>query len=583
MRPRPLPILLLILAVSWPVAPAVPGPAEAQERRPPTRARFEAPAGGSLLVHGEYPEVRSSCVRPSQPLLHARYRGSIEVGRTSDGSLFIIGETPFEDYLKGIAEVPRSWPMAALKAQVVAARSYALVQLERGDSRGAALGYDLCATDACQVYAGMVVEAGPFGDRWVRAVDETAGEVLVHEGRPAETFYFSTSNGRTYTNQEVWGSDPLPYLPSVREDDDGESPLSHWRVRIPFEDLARFLGAAGRWSGGEIRGAAWQDGAVVLWGDGRARLSKAELRSALNATASCLDPDGYPQEDEDGYRPPQTVPAIWYDVRREGRALVLEGRGWGHGIGMVQWGAKGKADRGMAYGDILAAYYGSLRPQRVGSPGTIRVLIAEGLRSVTVAPSEEAEVRIGDRDRTTRRPLRVEPVRERVQVRPAPAPEPVLRVSGLQVRRAGEGPLTASLTASKPVRARMEFLRDGEVIGAAPWEPQRDERFRLTAPASGDLEELRVRVRATDGVDTLVTEARRVRHGETGGSPPAPTPAPTSAPSPERVTPEPTPEAAPTSDDWGVALPLGLGIAAALGAGLLALTIGRRRRLHRGR
>jgi hypothetical protein len=84
-------------------------------------------------------------------------------------------------------------------------------------------------------------------------------------------------------------------------------------------------------------------------------------------------------------------------------------------------------------------------------------------------------------------------------------------------------------------------------------------------------------------VDTLVTEARRVRHGETGGSPPAPTPAPTSAPSPERVTPEPTLEAAPTSDDWGVALPLGLGIAAALGAGLLALTIGRRRRLHRGR
>jgi stage II sporulation protein D len=89
------------------------------------------------------------------------------VAKSDDGSLYLIGELGFEDYLKGIAEVPRSWPMEALKAQVVAARTYAMNSLQAGSSEGRALGYDLCATQACQVYLGMGVEAGAWGSRWV--------------------------------------------------------------------------------------------------------------------------------------------------------------------------------------------------------------------------------------------------------------------------------------------------------------------------------------------------------------------------------------------------------------------------------
>ena len=129
--------LALVLGGLEPAAVAKPG-------RPPDRYRFVSEPGGSLLVHGTYPPTSSSCVNAEQSVLHERYRGTVEVRRASDGDLYLIGELPFEDYLKGIAEVPRDWPMEALKAQVVAARTYASANLQPGGA------YDLCANDACQ-------------------------------------------------------------------------------------------------------------------------------------------------------------------------------------------------------------------------------------------------------------------------------------------------------------------------------------------------------------------------------------------------------------------------------------------------
>src|SRR6266540_1455094 len=122
---------------------------------------FVSAPDASMLVHGIYPKVDSPCVRPVQPLLHARFPGTVEVGRDTDGTLFVIGVLPFERYLEGIAEMPRTWPLEALKAQAVAARSYALANLTYPDPTGDRLGYDLCATTACQVYAGMRVSNGP--------------------------------------------------------------------------------------------------------------------------------------------------------------------------------------------------------------------------------------------------------------------------------------------------------------------------------------------------------------------------------------------------------------------------------------
>ena len=165
--------------------------------------------------------------------------------RADDGTLALTVTLPFEDYLKGIAEVPPSWPRSALEAQAVAARSYALATTGWDGEQGETLKTPICATTSCQVYRCIPVPFEPDVRRWYAAVRRTTGEVLLHDGRPADTVYFSTSNGQTYGNEEVFGSAPLPYLRPVVERDDGASPVSRWRVRLPFDDLATFLHEAG--------------------------------------------------------------------------------------------------------------------------------------------------------------------------------------------------------------------------------------------------------------------------------------------------------------------------------------------------
>src|ERR687892_811036 len=313
-RARRIPLAITVVAL---VCAGAQPAARAQREPDPTphRVRIEAPTGETLLVHGTYPPVDSGCVgEDEQPVLHGRHRGAIEIRRSEDGSLSVIGELGFEDYVKGIAEVPPDWPIEAMKAQTVAARSYALSHLDPGGM------YDLCATTYCQVYAGAGVELGPWGDRWARGGEATAGEALLYNGAPAETFYFSTSNGRTYGNQTVFGGAPLPYLRGIRERDDGASPLSRWQVRLPFEDLSRFLAAEGLWSGRRIRRVSIDDGSFTLRGrKGKATLGKDALRDALNESASCLSPARYPPVEPEGVRLPSTVPSIWYRGAVEGR------------------------------------------------------------------------------------------------------------------------------------------------------------------------------------------------------------------------------------------------------------------------
>jgi stage II sporulation protein D len=196
--------------------------------------------------------------------------------------------------------------------------------------------------------------------------------------------YFSTSNGHTYGNDQVWGSAPLPYLRPVVERDDGASPTSHWRVRLPFEDLARFLHAAGAWPGGRpISGVRREGTTIVVSGGGASRsIALGAFRDAVNAWAPCLEPGRYPATSL-----PTTVPSEWLTVSSEQDAAVVTGRGWGHGVGMVQWGAYGRALLGYSASDILAYYYGGLRPQTYPEPGLIHVRVASGLTSLRIVPS----------------------------------------------------------------------------------------------------------------------------------------------------------------------------------------------------
>ena len=365
-------------------APA-PSLTDASPQVPSSRATLRpSPDGGSFLVRAVYPKSPSNCKHTQRGKLEARYPGRLAVRSADDGTLSLTLTLPFERYLEGIAEVPPSWPAAALDAQVIAARSYALARIGWTGQQGETLQTPICATSDCQVYGGIPVPPTPDIRRWDAAVQRTRGKVLLYDDRPADTVYFSTSNGHTYGNGQVFGSAPLPYLRPVIERDDGASPTSRWRVPLPFRDLARFLHAGGLWPDRTRITSVTRSGpnVRVTGADTSSSIGAGEFRDTVNAWASCLMPARYPI---DGL--PTAIPSDWYDVSSGRSGATVTGRGWGHGVGMVQWGAYGKAKKGWPADRILAFYYGGLQPTRYPEPGLIHVVVASGLQTLKVKPS----------------------------------------------------------------------------------------------------------------------------------------------------------------------------------------------------
>jgi stage II sporulation protein D len=163
------------------------------------------------------------------------YRGALVV-RSSGGTLSAVNHVGLEEYLYGVVpdEMPSSWAMEALKAQAVAARSYAVVSRRTGGV------FDLFSDTRSQVYGGVVSEEA----RSNAAIDATAGRVVMHNGRVAYTFFHSTSGGRTAAIQDVWNADPITYLVSVADPYDSLSPHHRWGpIRHSAAGLARRLGS----------------------------------------------------------------------------------------------------------------------------------------------------------------------------------------------------------------------------------------------------------------------------------------------------------------------------------------------------
>ncbi len=165
--------------------------------------------------------------------LHRPYRGAIVL--LSNGKrVSAVNNLGLEQYLYGVVpgEMPADWTPAALEAQAVASRSYALANLAGAGN------FDLYSDTRSQVYGGIAAEDA----RTTAAVDATAGQVLLFDGQVAETFFFSTSGGRTAAAADVWGK-PFPYLVSVDDPYDTLSPYHEWGpVLFTAADLSKRLG-----------------------------------------------------------------------------------------------------------------------------------------------------------------------------------------------------------------------------------------------------------------------------------------------------------------------------------------------------
>jgi len=354
-----------------------------------------------FTVQGLYPQPSDNVCQAKRRLpLQAKYRGRLELVLDSDGEIELINQLSFSHYLRGLAEVPTSWPAAALRAQVIAARSYGLYHYRQGLSGAGARGYHICATDQCQVYRGATIELGAFGDRWVDAVESTRGEVLTYDGDVIQAFYFSTSDGRTRSSFP--GGTAQAWLPSV-DGEDHDAPLARWVARFPVDDLAAIFRAHTHdgvpiWRG-NITGAQRSGGTIAISGSSdQAEQSLSDFRHTINAEAACLFPNRYPNPTgtQSGGRLPQAVPSTSFSLRVRDGAVVLRGSGWGHYVGMSQWGANSLAERGRGHGDILKHYYGPAELTRFDEPGSIRVLAAEGLRRIRIEVDGPVRVRTGN-------------------------------------------------------------------------------------------------------------------------------------------------------------------------------------------
>ncbi len=246
-----------------------------------------------------------------------------------------VKELPLEAYVAGVVagEMPADFPPEALKAQAVAARTFALVR--KLDAEDAGRKHHLGATVLSQVFSGA--EPPPAARA---AADGTAGEVIVfgREQAPIEAYFHSSCGGRTESGAAALGRD-LPYLASVECGRCDGAPRARWKVDVTGAELGKAAGlgrAATEVKVASRTAAGRADRVELAAGARRAVLSGAELRQRV----------GYAR-----------LPSLWFDVREEKGVFRFEGRGSGHGAGLCQWGAAGMAREGATYREILGRYY----------------------------------------------------------------------------------------------------------------------------------------------------------------------------------------------------------------------------------
>lgn len=299
---------------------------------------------GSFLVGREKLRGEILIIRPSDKsdgglaLDGRRYRGALELRHRGAG-LTAVNIVPVDDYLLSVVpeEMPTDWPAEALKAQSVAARSFAL----KSRGRHAAEGYDLCTTTHCQLYKGIASEKTAS----TAAVRATRGEVLTYGGQPIEALFHTDSGGMTESSEDVWGSH-VPYLRAVRDTPLGTMP---WSKTVSTADLEQKLAAKGH-AIGRLR-------AIELSPLAIGRAAKDRTASGRVKAMTVTGTKGSVTLSGTAWRSLLGLKSTLFDAKLTKDTVTFTGFGAGHGLGISQWGAKRLAKTGKSYADILHHYY----------------------------------------------------------------------------------------------------------------------------------------------------------------------------------------------------------------------------------
>ncbi|WAA09673.1 stage II sporulation protein D [Fervidibacillus albus] len=248
---------------------------------------------------------------------------------------------PIEQYVVGVvaSEMPANFEEEALKAQSLAARTYIIKQLVTDHDLALLKGGDVDDTESHQVYKSIDELKKQWGTDFFKniekirqAVYETKGEVIVYGDEPIQASYFSTSNGFTENAEDYWKT-AFPYLKSVESPWDSESPKFQDTKVIEVSEFEKIL---------NVQLTDGQIGEITAWTDGK-RVAKVKIGEKQFTGREIREKLGLNSTD--------------FTWERKGNEIIIETKGYGHGVGMSQYGANGMAKEGKSYIDILKYYY----------------------------------------------------------------------------------------------------------------------------------------------------------------------------------------------------------------------------------
>ncbi len=265
-----------------------------------------------------------------------QFRGNIDIIKDKDKKLlFVVNHIDVEEYLYGVLyhEVSHRWPIEVLKAQAIVARTYALYEKLVSKNKY----FDLVSDVYSQVYGGRTSETW----RTTKAVNLTIGQVLTYNGKIFPTYYHATCGGQTSSANTLWNID-IPTLCSRVCDFCKHSPHYKWKKELKAESIEKKL----------------KDG------DHKIKILSIE---ALKRDPSGRILDIFLEGEDNSVKlsgnkfrlivGPNVIRSTNFEVMKKGKYFTFQGKGWGHGIGMCQWGAYGMSKKGWDVGEILEYYY----------------------------------------------------------------------------------------------------------------------------------------------------------------------------------------------------------------------------------
>lgn len=272
-----------------------------------------------------------------------------------------IDNVPIEAYVRGViaAEMPVDFELEALKAQAMAARTYIVRRLQENDTSQVPLqGAVVTDTVAHQAYltqAQLDVKwsgsaAAANREKLNRAVLETEGRVILYDGKPINAVFFSTSNGYTENSEDYWG-DKIPYLRSVPSPWDAKlSPRYKETVSVPYKDFLKKLGLSGT-----VTASASVTGSKVISTTEGHRIGKISIGGKSFTGREVREKLG--------------LNSSQFEWKLSGGEVKITTYGYGHGVGMSQWGANGMAKEGKNAEEIIRHYYQGVS---IGHPASLK-------------------------------------------------------------------------------------------------------------------------------------------------------------------------------------------------------------------